>query len=151
MGHAYPMPSRFKLNRSYTVQDVAAAAGVHEQTVRNWIKAGLRPIDAQRPLLVTGHELRRFMTEMRQRAKSPCLLDELFCLSCRKPQRPLGGLADFRTDGRRARLTGICPDCERIMHKRVALTALPALERCLQIQQVSPTAAPTPEAHNRAF
>lgn len=139
MGHRYPPPNRFKLNRSFTAPEIAAKAGVHLQTVRNWLKGGLQPIDGQRPRLVSGHELRRFLAEKRSRAKSPCQPDELFCLPCRKPQRPYEGIADFLDMGASGRLTGLCPACGRIMHKRVPLQSLSLLGNLLSIKHMNPS------------
>ena len=152
MGHRYPPPTRFKINRLYSVQEIAATGQVCENTVHNWRKAGLQTIDERRPLYVSGYEMRRFLTEMRQRLKSPCQIDEMFCLKCRKPRRPYGGLADFLNAPKTGKLTGLCPVCTSVMHRRIALKDLPALEAKLQIQHLTHTPAATlPKAYKGKF
>lgn len=152
MGHRYPPPTRFKIHHSYSVQEIATTGGVCENTVHNWRKAGLQAIDDSRPIYVTGIELRRFLTEMRRRTKSPCQIDELYCLKCRKPRRPDGDMADFLNTGSTGRLTGLCPVCTLLMHKRVSLQSLPLLEQKLQIQHLPPSSAATaPRAYKGKF
>lgn len=152
MGHKYPSPTRFKINRTYTVQELARTADVHENTVRNWIDGGLMPIDDQRPIYLTGLEIRRFLTEMRRRVKSPCQIDELFCLSCRTPRRPMGDMADILVSGTGARLTGICPVCQKIMHKRVSIKSISVLASKLDIhRQNQSTAGTSDPAHRGVF
>ena len=47
-----PDRRRVKLLRSYTIEEVARTLEVHRNTVRHWIKAGLRVIDDKRPILI---------------------------------------------------------------------------------------------------
>jgi excisionase family DNA binding protein len=117
-----------KLHRSYSVDEAAEALGVHKNTVANWLRQGLQPIDKIRPILIHGEELRRFLKERRHQRKSPCLRDQLWCLRCKAPQRPDGGLVDYlsmSTSG--GNLRGLCPECGCLMHRRVSIKQLPAV------------------------
>ena len=51
-----------KLHRSYSVGEAAATLGVHKNTVANWLRQGLQPIDKVRQILIHGEELRRFLS-----------------------------------------------------------------------------------------
>ena len=42
-------PRKAKLHRSYTVEEASCLFGVHRNTVRAWMKAGLCPIDDGKP------------------------------------------------------------------------------------------------------
>jgi len=57
MGYRHPNPRRVKIHRSYSVEEMSRLLGVHKNTVRNWLKNGLEPIDDQRPTLIRGSDL----------------------------------------------------------------------------------------------
>ena len=61
----HPNPRLVKIHRSYTVEEVARILGKHKNTVRAWIKQGLRPIDGRRPMLIHGLELVSFLQNRR--------------------------------------------------------------------------------------
>jgi hypothetical protein len=42
--HAEP-----KIHRSYSVEEVSRLFGIHKNTVGNWLRQGLSPIDGERP------------------------------------------------------------------------------------------------------
>jgi hypothetical protein len=81
MGYRHPNPRRIKLHRNYSVEEVATLFRIHKNTVRHWLKQGLQPIDDQRPTLIRGPELVRFITERRKRLKQKCRLEESGTLS----------------------------------------------------------------------
>jgi hypothetical protein len=56
-----PDRRRVKLLRSYTIDEAARTLEVHRNTVRHWIKAGLRVIDDKRPILILGSDLADFL------------------------------------------------------------------------------------------
>jgi hypothetical protein len=124
-------PRNIKMHRTYRIGEAAEVLGVHKNTIALWLRRGLKPIDTVRPILVHGIELRRFLMERRHRRRSPCRSYELWCLRCRAPHRPDGGLVDYHP--RKAsggNLSGLCPDCGCLMHRQVSraqLTALTAL------------------------
>ena len=127
-------PRHIKIHRSYMIKEAAGVLGCHPNTIANWLRRGLKPIDKVRPILIHGTELRRFLQERRQRRKSPCKPDELWCLRCRAPRRPDGGLADYspRTASR-GNLSGLCPRCGSLMNRQVSKAQLTALSAFLDI------------------
>jgi len=137
-----PNPRLIKIHRSYTVEEVARRLDVHKNTVRGWIRGGLPTIDARRPSLFTGSELRRFLEAKNKKRKQPCAPDEFYCVRCRAPKAPAEAKADYlpitRTSGN---LRGLCPDCGTLIHRRVAYAKLDNFRALLDItvQQASPS------------
>ena len=129
-----------KTHRSYSVDEAARALGVAKGTIRRWLKSGKLPaIEGLRPALILGRELAGFL-DKRRKAKQPCVLQQCYCLACRAPREPAGGMADItlHTNGG-GNMTALCSTCSSIMHKRVSGTAIPALQAILDvaIQQAS--------------
>jgi hypothetical protein len=120
MGYRHPNPRLAKIHRNYSVDDVSRLFTIHKNTVRNWLREGIKPIDNQRPTLIQGSELRRFLSERRARAKQACGPGRIYCLPCRAPKVPAGNIADcIHTSGMTSTLQGICPDCNRMIYRRV--------------------------------
>ena len=120
MGRRHPNPRLAKIHRSYSVEDVSRLFEIHKNTVRNWLRQGLAAIDDQRPTLIRGHELARFLTERRARSKQTCGPGRIYCLPCRAPKVPAGKIADcVAISDTTGSLHGICPDCNRIIYRRV--------------------------------
>jgi len=122
-----------KSHRSYTVEEVARMVRVAKGTVRRWIKRGLPSINDKKPALVLGADLIDFH-RLQKKPKQKCLPHECFCVKCRKPRTPAGGMAEYvpltATSGN---LRAICPDCLKFMYRRVALSKLSALRLFLEI------------------
>jgi hypothetical protein len=116
-----------KIHRSYTIEEIAGLLNIHKNTVRGWVKQGLPTVDRQRPTLILGRILSRYLQDRRQRGKKRCAPGEIYCVKCRAPVRPAGGMADFipatLTSGT---LTGICPVCETLIYRRVSRATLDA-------------------------
>ncbi len=111
-------PNLTKMHRSYTVDEVAALYCVHKTTVRNWIKTGLAVCDDRRPVLILGHELRRYLHARRVHRKRQCKPDELFCLRCRAPKKPAEGMVDYLPmTASTGRLVALCPTCGGIINQ----------------------------------
>ena len=118
-------PNLAKIHRNYTVEEAAELYGVFKGTVRVWIKAGLHIIDDKRPMLILGSDLVAFHQTRRTKNKQQCKPGEIYCVRCRAPKKPAGDMADYQiiTD-KIGNLEAICPDCDKIMNRRVSLTKL---------------------------
>jgi hypothetical protein len=112
MGSRHPNPRLVKIHRRYSVEDVSRLFRIHKNTVRNWLNQGMGRIDDQRPILILGRELARFLTARRNSAKQKCGPGRIYCLPCRAPKSPAGNIADCVPSSLKAgSLCGICPDC----------------------------------------
>jgi len=120
MGARHPNPRLAKIHHSYSVDEVSRRFAVHKNTVRNWLRQGLAAIDEQRPTVVRGAELRGFLTDRRARAKQICGPGRIYCLPCRAPKVPAGNMAECIVVGETTgSLQGICPDCNRMIYRRI--------------------------------
>jgi hypothetical protein len=120
MGARHPNPRRAKIHYSYSVEEIAQLYRVHKNTVRTWFKHGLATIDGQRPALARGQEIRRFLGERRVSAKRPCGPGRIYCLPCRAPKVPALKMAEcVKTGETTGTLQGICPDCGRMIYRRI--------------------------------
>jgi hypothetical protein len=124
---------RVKIHRTYTPAEAGKLLGVHRHTVGRWIATGLPLIERKRPYLIHGNDLREFL-RTRQPRKQPLQAGELYCLGCRAPRRPAEDMADLtprtQTTGT---LIGICPQCERLMHRAVSLGAIEQVQGNLAV------------------
>lgn len=118
-------PRRAKTLLCYSIGEAAELYQVHPQTVRNWKKQGLKPIDGARPELYHGSALNHFHASQRCARKQVCAPGEIYCFGCRVPRSPALGMAEYvpltATTGS---ISAICPDCHRMMTQRVNATRL---------------------------
>lgn len=118
-------PRKAKLHRSYTVEEASCLFGVHRNTVRAWMKAGLCPIDDGKPALIRGADLRQFLDSRRKAARCPSPPGKLYCFSCKLSRTPALGMADFTPRAKGAgNLSALCEACGTAMHRRASLDAL---------------------------
>lgn len=127
-----PNPNRVKIHRPYLVEEIASLLDVSLATVRRWLRAGLKAIDARRPLLIQGKELRRFARWWRSRHKRRCEPGQMYCLRCRVPRWPLQGEAELVAQNEICgQLRGACSVCGSLMSRLVAYRSLGAVQGSL--------------------
>lgn len=120
---------RPKLHRTYTYVEAAALLGLHPNTVAGWVKSGGLPaLTERRPHLIRGADLRAWLAVGRRR-KERLQPGEMYCFGCKAPRRPAGGLVDISSNAGAPNFCGICPDCDRLMYRRVARNALDDFRR----------------------
>ncbi len=124
-----------KRHRNYTVDDVSRVLNVAKGTVRHWLKfGGLQALRDQKPALILGSDLIDFL-KGRQKPRQRCELDECYCFSCRVPRRPAFEAVEFTPlSPVTGDICGLCSHCSTVMHKRVAIAKLPALQAMLDVQ-----------------
>ncbi len=74
------------------------------------------------------------LRERRARAKRTCGPGRIYCLPCRAPKVPAGKMADcVATGDTTGTLRGICPDCDRMIYRRVNPQKLDAVRGDLDV------------------
>ena len=130
-----PNPRLVKIHRNYTVEEAAKLFGIHKNTVRSWINAGLPHCHSCRPALGLGGEVAAFIQAKRARNKQTCLPGEMYCLRCRLPRKPAGEMADFQPlNDKTGNLVGICPICNVIINRRVSIAKIALVQGDLDIR-----------------
>lgn len=128
-----------KIHRNYTVEDIAALFGVHKNTVRTWIKAGLPTCDSKRPALILGQALRDFLQAKLAKHKKSCAPGEIYCVRCRVPQKPAGQMAEYQpVTAVFGNLIGICPTCDCVIYRRASLSKIEQIRGDLDITFTKP-------------
>lgn len=127
-------PNLAKIHRNYTVEEVASLFDVFKGTVRAWIKAGLPTLNDKRPMLILGSDLVAFHRARRIKNKQKCKSGEIYCVRCRAPKIPAGDMADYQiiTD-KIGNMEAICPDCDKIMNRRVNISKLEQVREKINI------------------
>lgn len=140
----HPNPCRIKRHRIYSVCEAAQSLGLHRQKVIRWIKdKGLAAERGQRPWLIEGAILKDFLRARRSKARRKLGPAEIYCLPCRAVRRPAAGMAEYRPlTPATGQLIGLCPTCERLMHRIVARADLDQIKGNLDVTFARPDPRP---------
>jgi hypothetical protein len=140
VGKRAPNSRRVKKHRSYTVEEAARLFGCHRNTIRHWQKQGLKPVDGKRPVVFEGLTLAAFL-EARRGARRRCLKPgEIYCLPCRAPREPAGDVVEYvHLTEARGNLRGICPTCDRLIHRVVSRAQIEAVRGKLNVTFTEPS------------
>ncbi len=134
----YPL-KRIKYWYAYDIDEVCGLykdSKLHPRTVHGWIKNGLATIDGQKPFLVFGHELKRFLGKQNASGKQKTARDEMFCFKCRDVRKPYKREIQFTQRGHLTSMKALCPDCKNTMNKGVKLDDVPSLKRIFTVVDV---------------
>ena len=128
-------PRLIKMHRSYSVEEAALKLGVHKNSIRGWIKAGLPILDNSRPIIILGGELKAWLDKKRKAAKRPCPPGTFYCFKCRTPKAPALGMVEYKPMNKTTgNLIALCTDCGTMMHRRARQEAIEAIMPNLAIQ-----------------
>jgi hypothetical protein len=134
MAKRRPNYRQVKIHRSYTVEEIAFLFGIHNNTVRAWVKTGLPTSDRKRPMLILGVDLAAFLQARRAKHKQPCKSGEIYCVRCRSPKVPAGGMVDCQPVSEAiGHLQAICPECDCIMNRWISMSKLAHFREQLEV------------------
>jgi hypothetical protein len=136
-------PNRAKINRNYTARSLADRLGIHKNTVRDWRRKGLAPIDDERPYLFHGAAVRMFLIDWNKKRKRPCPPGMFYCFRCREPRKPVATSVEYLPMRLgTGNLRGACSECGTIMHRRVRQEAFQAVLPGVPVQNQGSSATP---------
>ena len=122
----------------YTVQEIAELLGVHKNAVLRWLKDGLSADRGQRPFLIRGDVLIRFLKQRQDGRRRKCRPGEFFCFRCRAPREACLGIADIVIESpTRLRLQALCAVCETPVNKMQNVRELPKIRNRFHVQQLA--------------
>lgn len=114
---------KIKTKRSYTSEELAETLKVHVQTVHDWKRNGLLPLEEKTsPHLFLGTEIKKFLTKFASKHKVSLKDGEFYCLSCKKAVKPTNFESIRRgiTIGNNREsliLKADCPTCLRVVYR----------------------------------
>ncbi len=122
----------------YTVQEIAELLGVHKNAVLRWLKDGLGVDRSQRPFLIRGDEVIRFLKRRQDGRRCKCRPEEFFCFRCRVPREACLGIADIVIESpTRLRLQALCAVCETPVNKVQNVGELSKIRNRFHVQQLA--------------
>ncbi len=109
-----------KSHRLYSTGELAEEVGVHQRTVQQWQKQGLKPIDPDSsPFVFRGADAKAFLLD-RRKARTRKLQDgEFYCTKCRKPMKSSVKNISWRSMESQDRLiiSGKCEECGTLLNR----------------------------------
>ncbi len=113
---------KIKKHRLYGYDEAGGALGVTSHTVRAWRAIGLEVMAATTPHYILGAELIRYIEGKQATRSVKMALDQMYCLKCKAPRKPLWGMVDYiPSSDTRGRLTGLCELCEGGLQRFVGI------------------------------
>ena len=109
-----------RLQRTYTMREIARKLSVNIRTAQNWHKLGMEPIaSGERPLLFLGSEVRLFLLNRRESRKCKLGPSEFYCPRCRVAVESIPESVQVEFTGRRmgvddeqVLIKGVCAQCD---------------------------------------
>lgn len=108
-----------KQRHSYALAEIALIYRVHIRTAQNWVKQGMKVIDASsKPYLVYGIDIKAFLKQQANKRKCPLKEDEFFCPKCKSARKSIRGKTTINITDRKlgkcnklAFIRGLCEIC----------------------------------------
>ena len=127
----YPYGS-IKYWLTYDIDDVCdlySDCGLHPQTVRTWIRKGLKTIDNSRPTLFYGYDLIAFIKSQNLKNKCKTSFDEMFCMSCKDARNIFKRNITMNQKNNFLQVSGLCRSCKKPMFKNYKMDDFQKLKR----------------------
>jgi excisionase family DNA binding protein len=146
LGPQVPRPRRkrrynvrlVKATWPYSVQEIAELFGIHKNAVLRWLKDGLPADRSQRPFLIRGDALTRFLKTRQNRNQCRCGPGEFFCFRCRAPREAYLGMADIAIESpKRLRIKALCIACDTPVNKVQSVRDLEKIQSRFHVQQLT--------------
>ena len=122
----------------YTVQEVAELFGLQKNAVLRWLREDLRANRDQRPFLIRGDELARFLSARQAKKRRKCSVIEFYCFKCRAPREAFLGIADVVIETPfKLRLKALCSVCSTSVNKVQAVCDLEKIKSRFHVQELA--------------
>ncbi len=124
---------------AYDIDDICALfkdLGSHPQTVRAWIKRGLKTIDNGKPALVYGNDLIVFLKKQNASGKCKTEFNQMFCMKCKDARPIYQNKVAITAKDRLLKVQGKCRNCKTMMFKSYKLSDIPNIRKIFKVVDV---------------
>lgn len=128
--------NRIRYGYSYDIEEVCqifADKGLHPQTVRAWIKAGLKTVDSGRPILIYGYDLISFLKKRNDSNKCAIQFDEFYCMHCQCARPVYKNRITIEQQRQFLMAKGHCRKCKSRMCKSYSLATYPEIKKTFKV------------------
>lgn len=121
-------PTRARKHWVYSRDDLKDIYRVSDGTIRNWMRAGLEPVDNMRPKLFAGYKVRQFITGMRWPDGRTPQDGRIYCPVCQGFKPVITGtIKTSVADTKCLSVTGVCTDCHNMLQADIAPDEVPEI------------------------
>ena len=123
----------------YDIDDICttfADKKLHPQSVRKWIKNGLKTIDGGKPALINGNDLIVFLRKQNTKNKCVTAFDELFCMTCKDARPVFQNKITVVQKTQLLAVSGLCRTCRTKMFQNYKLADFQRLRKKFQVVDV---------------
>lgn len=120
----------------YDVEEVCRlykAYNLNVQTVRAWIKQGLRTIDSSKPSLIYGNDLLQFLGKLNTSHKCTTRFDEFFCMKCKDAKLAYKKHITLKQANQYIKAKAHCQTCKTTMNKNYKMADIPCLRSNFEV------------------
>ena len=126
---------RPKATWPYSVQEIAELLYSQKRRAR-WLQDGLQARD-QRPFLIRGAELARFLTARQTSKRRKCSTTEFYCFKCRDAREAYLRIADVAIESpTRLRVKALCAVCSTPINKVQSIRDLEKIQICKSLNLI---------------
>ena len=118
-------PTKARRHWVYTREELCALFEVCDNTITNWIRRGLEPVDNKRRQLFAGYKVRLFLTEQRWPKGRPPEKGRIFCSGCLGFKALVADtIQTGAAESRCLSVTGMCMDCHNMLQVNITPSTL---------------------------
>lgn len=131
---------------AYDIDDICTVfsdLGLHPQTVRAWVKNGLKIIDSGKPTLIYGNDLISFLKKKNSQNKCSTEFDQLYCMKCQDARPVFRNMVIVEHKNKFLKVQGHCRACKTSMFKSYKMETFPELRKTFTLVDVLELYDPT--------
>lgn len=109
---------------------------MHIQTMRAWVKNGLKTIDTGKPTLIYGNDLIAYLKAQNDKGKCQTEFDQLYCMKCKDQRLVFQNRITLDLKKGFLKVCGCCRECKTKMFKSYKMDDHAALQRTFHVVDV---------------
>lgn len=128
-----------KQDYSYRYYEIASLFGIHPNVIPRWVQDGLLRIDDQKPYMIHGADLARYLDARQKKRKKPCKAGELFCCKCHSPRLVWEGAVDITIRNEKTLyISGVCIVCDSTINQIGSMAKIPKYQETFNVLTIDP-------------